>query len=209
MSNRYVNEFVSLKCAPLVLETVGHLGNKPDKEISEAMGLIKRIKKFTLKSPDKFQVVDLCSGNALVPVIAAHLLPITKSYAIDKLNRKRQWNVTKNFEYHITDIFDNRMHKFFQKPTILTAVHSCKTLAEKAINIFNKYDHIKYLALMPCCQGSLDNSILQFIRSESSSPVAWTLKLALQCNGSVNVYKDKYIISPRNHIITSKKRIGE
>jgi hypothetical protein len=205
MSNRYVNEFVSLKCAPLVLETVGHLGNKPDKEISEAMGLIKRIKKFALKNPNKFQVVDLCSGNALVPVIAAHLLPITKSYAIDKLNRKRQWNVTKNFEYHITDIYDNRMHKFFKVPTILTVVHSCKSLAEEAINIFNKYDQIKFLALMPCCQGSLNSSFLQFLKAESNSSIAWTSKLVSQCNGSVNVYKDKYIISPRNHIITSKK----
>ena len=206
MGNRYVNEFLSLKCGPLVLESVGILGHKPDKEISEAMGVIRKLREIVLHQPDKYQLVDLCSGNALVPVIAAHLLPITKSYAIDKLVRRRRWNITRNFEYHITDIFDERMHKFFKKPTILTAVHACSKTAVKTIEIFNENPNIEYLILIPCCEGDLNDPISQFIKKESYAGLAWSNKLFMKCQGETKISKDNFIMSPKNHIIVSSKK---
>ena len=205
MGNRYVNEFLSLKCGPLVLESVGILGHKPDKEISEAMGVIRKLREIVLHQPDKYQLVDLCSGNALVPVIAAHLLPITKSYAIDKLIRKRQWNMTRNFEYHNINIFDDSMHKFFKKPTILTAIHSCRQAAEKTIDLFNNNPNIEHLILIPCCEGNINDPISQFIKHESYAGLAWTVKLAMKCHGETQISKDNFIMSPKNHIIVSRK----
>ena len=197
---KYLNRFLALRCAPDILATVGHLGNKPEKEISEAFAVVREIRKITLKTQDHFQVVDLCSGNALVPVTAIHLLPITYAYAVDKLPRERRWDLANNFKYIQKDIYEVD-HTMFTKPTILTAVHSCRDLAEQTIQIYKKYHQIKHLILMPCCHGKLDNSILNFIKKEATGDLAWVVKLALQCGENVRVTKDNHILSPKNYII--------
>jgi len=206
--SRYITEFLSLKCTPDILATVGHLGNKPEKEISEAWAIIRKLRKIVLRHPDKFQIVDLCSGNALVPVTAVHLLPIVKAYAIDKLPRDRNWHLARNFIYIKEDIY-NIKTSLFNKPTILTAVHSCRNLAEQTIKIYNENDQIKHLILMPCCQGKLDNPILRFIKNEMNTDVAWALKLALQCGEGVRITKDKFVLSPKNYIISASKKVVE
>jgi len=202
--NRYVDEFLSLRSAPDILATVGHLGNKPQKEITEAMGIIKYLKRIVIKEPGKYQVVDLCSGNALVPVIAVHLFPISSAIAIDKLKRERNWKRAERFVYLQMDINDIDFNKL-SRPTILTAVHSCKNMAEKTIEIYNTTPIVKHMILMPCCIGNLDTSLLRFIKQEAGNDLAWVTKLALQCKGKVKVGKDNFVMSPKRYIITASK----
>ena len=73
MGNNYVDAFINLKCSGSVLETCGYLGSKSTKEIAEAMGIIKQLKKILLYNSQEFQLVDLCSGNGLVPILSIHL----------------------------------------------------------------------------------------------------------------------------------------
>ena len=199
-----MTEFLSLKCAPDVLGTVGYLGGKPEKEITEAWAIIKKLRKVVLKEPNKYQLVDLCSGNALVPVIATHLLPFTKTYAIDKLKRDRNWNHAKNFRYVTSDI-EHISLSIFDKPTIITAVHCCRKTAETVINIFNETRDIKHMLLMPCCVGSLNSGLLQFIRNEANRDVAWITKLSLMCDNAVKISRDNHVLSPKNYIIMASK----
>lgn len=202
---RYMNEFLSLRSAPDILGTVGNLGNKPEKEISEAWAVIKKLRKIVLKEPDTYQLIDLCSGNALVPVIAAHLLPITNSIAVDKLPRKRNWSNARNFEYLEMDIKNIPYSTFTGKPTIITAVHCCRDKAETVINMFNEITWIKHMILMPCCIGSLNSPILRFIKDQANSDLAWVTKLAMMCKGKLNISKDNHCLSPKNYIIIAKK----
>lgn len=202
--SRYLDHFLKLNCAPDVLATVGNLGNKPEKEITEAMGVIKKLKQFVIKKPDTYQIVDLCSGNALVPVIAAHLFPIKKAYAIDKKPRERNWERTNNFEYLEKDI-EQIPAILFEDPAILTAVRCCGSLAEKVIDIFNEIDAIKILIMMPCCIGSLNSGLLQFLKKEVSNDIAWVTKLAMKCEGKVSISKDNHVLSPKNYILTARK----
>lgn len=170
------------------------------------MGHHSKIKKILHRKPENTHtLVDLCSGNALVPVLSQHLFPqLYESFAIDKLKRERNWNKTKNFHYLTSDIYKLNLSKI-PKPIILTGVHCCKNLAERVVEIYNETPKIKHLILMPCCSGALSNGILQFIKSQSSNDTAWALKLALQCDGKVKMYKDNHVLSPRNHIIMASK----
>jgi hypothetical protein len=202
---RYLTEFLSLRCSPDVLGSVGYLGSKPEKEITEAWAIIRKLRKITLRYPNKFQLVDLCSGNALVPVIAAHLLPLTHTYAVDKLPRDRNWHRTNDFTYLQRDIRDIPK-VLFNKPTIITSVHSCSTLAETVIQMFNMTPTIQYMFLMPCCVGQLNSSILQFIRKEANRDLAWVTKLAMQCDGNLKISRDRWVLSPKNYILSTSKK---
>ena len=202
--SKYVSEFLSLNCAPDVLAAVGFLGNKPEKEITEAFAILRKIKAITMREPNKYQVVDLCSGNALVPVLSAFLYKITRSFAIDKLPRDRNWHLVKNFQYVKEDIY-NIHNDFILEPTILTAVHSCRDLAEQTIKIYNENENIRHLILMPCCIGNLDTSLLRFIKEQANGDLAWITKLAMQCKGKVSISKDNHVLSPKNYIIWARK----
>ena len=94
----YLNEFLKLKCCGDILNIVNPV-QRIEKEISEAMGLLKIIKKIALKDPMKYTLYDFCAGNALISVTAVHLLPIKYAYAIDKRKRNRNWEKVKRFEY--------------------------------------------------------------------------------------------------------------
>jgi hypothetical protein len=157
-----------------------------------------------MREPDKYQVVDLCSGNALVPILSAFLYKITNSFAVDKLPRNRNWDLVNNFQYCKEDIY-NIHNNFILKPTILTAVHSCRDLAEQTIKIYNENENISHLILMPCCIGNLDTSLLRFIKEQANGDLAWITKLAMQCKGKVSISKDNYVLSPKNYIIWARK----
>jgi len=205
--NHYLNEFLSLQCAPDVLATVGYMGKKADKEITEAMAIIKRLRTITLREPNRYDLIDICSGNALVPVIAAHLLPIKNAIAMDKLPRQRNWHLAKRFFYQETDVY-TALWTALDTPTILTAVHGCRDLAEEAVRIYNRIDAIRHLILMPCCVGNLPGAVLQFIKDAAGESVAWTTKLALQCEGRIRIGRDTGVLSPKNYVITASKEDG-
>lgn len=200
---RYVEEFMSLKCAGDVLNAVHPIGNKIEKEITEAMAIIKNLRGFILSSPGPHRVVDLCSGNALVPVLAAFLFPNTITIAIDKKYRDRKWHLVKNFTYLETDIYENYVYDFIDENTIITAVHPCQNLAKRVISIY-KNSKAKGLILMPCCEGNLTKKYPQYIQEKLSSYDLWAWELAEEAGG--NIHADKHCLSPKNLIIEAKKR---
>ena len=202
----YNDQFLSLNAAGNILNTVGNIGKKPRKEISEAWGVIKQIRNICLKNKDKeYSLVDLCSGNALVPVTAVHLFKnIISAIAVDKLPRERNWEATDDFMYMEKDIFDIDTDQFVS-PTILTSIHCCGELAEQVIKIFNTSEHIEHLVLMPCCRGEISNPFLQFLKNHGNRDLAWISKLFLLCHGKTSVYRDRFILSPKDYILISKK----
>ena len=77
MRESYIAKFLRLRCAGDVLESIQPI-NRPrfDDEISEAMALVGAIRGKILKEPNRWKIVDICAGNVLTGVIAAHLLPV-------------------------------------------------------------------------------------------------------------------------------------
>jgi hypothetical protein len=200
-----VAKFLSLKCAPDVLGTVGYLGKKPEKEISEAMTAIHYIRPLTLKEPNKYRVLDLCAGNALTSVIAAHLLPIEGAVAVDKLKRERNWNRCKKFQYVNGDIFNDPFYIPGGIPTIVVGIHACRELAKRIIQIYLKNSCAKHLILMPCCVGEISHrKYPPFILSKLGKYNAWCMDLAESCHGAL--YQNSTCLSPKNIIIFASKQ---
>lgn len=103
----YLDQFLSLKCAGDVLNVIAPI-QKAQKEISESMAIIHRLRSIALKNPMKSILLDICAGNALTSVIAAHLLPFKKVIAIDIKKRIRRWDSVRRFVYWQTDINDDK-----------------------------------------------------------------------------------------------------
>src|SRR3990167_7276029 len=104
--NKYLEEFLSLNCAGDVLNVVSPV-TRFEKEITEAMAIVKQVKKIVFADRSKdYIVVYLCAGNALASVIIAHLLPVLKVIAIDKKARQRNWSSVRKFAYINGDIFN-------------------------------------------------------------------------------------------------------
>ena len=196
----YYDEFLSLKCCGDVLNVVNPVQGMV-KEITESMGMLKRIKKIALRHPKTHSLWDFCAGNALTSVTAQHLLPIRNSYAVDKRNRERDWAKVRNFEYVFSDIygFDKSLIK---ENSIICGVHACGNLSKEIINIFNN-SKAKYLVLMPCCVGSYNS---QFNLSEINRYMGWCLNLFMNVDGQKSITKDEKVLSPKNIIITSEKK---
>lgn len=200
----YVSQFLTLKSAPDILGAVNPIGKSAEKEISESMGMIKFIRDITLKEPNKYQIFDICAGNALTSIIACHLLPIKHATAIDKLPRERNFHLVKNFNYMFEDIY-NIEPDFFPENSIIIAVHACKDLAKRIIKLYNE-SKAKYLLLMPCCESGL-NGKYQLICDKIGKGLTWALELAIMCDGKM--YEDKKILSPKNIIIVAEKEEKE
>lgn len=150
-SLKYIDRLLSKKCAGDVLGIVGPM-NHSGKEISEAMAIIERIKLLTIASPMKYTVVDLCSGNALLPVISASSLPTRHNYAVDLRPRKRPWDKVRRFTYYTADIHSIDFLGFLaliDGPVILTSVHPCKSLAQRAVELYRSMDQVEHLTMMP------------------------------------------------------------
>lgn len=95
----YVDEFLSLRCASDVLEAVQPLRD-PVKSISESMALISAIRGLCLKRPRAVTIIDVCSGDALTGILAAHLLPVLAVYAVGEKNSMREgYGRVRNFSY--------------------------------------------------------------------------------------------------------------
>lgn len=203
---KYLDMFLSLRCAPDVLGVCGSMKNAT-KEISEAVAVTSRVRKWALKAPMQYDMLDLCAGNALSSVLGVMYLPLKHATAVDKKNRKRAWEKVQRFNYLTMDIYNKDIFNHIGATTIITSIHPCKKAAMRVVEIYN-LSKAHYLVLIPCCvqRDSIDRERLPtIIREKFNTHEQWAYLLSTKIEGDVNVMQDKYCISPRNMVITAAR----
>jgi len=204
--NKHIQQFLSLRCAGDVLNACYPI-NKAEKEITEAMAMVQKIKPIVLETKNHYLLVDLCAGNALTSIIAVHLLPILGAVAVDKKPRIRHGYLNvKRFHYYDWDIYTDALTKYIDLtlcPVILTATHPCSNLASRIIDLYFSTDLVRHLVLMPCCEGKTLWQYPEIIRDKLGAYWTWSMDLALRVNGRLT--EDKNILSPCNAIILASK----
>lgn len=210
MSNKYLEQFLSLNCCGDVLNACLPINN-PSKEITEAMAMIKQIKPIALANKMQYAVLDLCAGNALTAIIAVHLLPIKFALALDKkpIQRPHHRDV-KRFWYREYDLYASMSIEAIElwayereMDLIITAVHPCGNLAHRVIEIYEQVGAAKHLILMPCCLGKYEGKYPEVMQEKLGKYLLWSWDLARQAKGTMVV--DKHVLSPCNAIITASK----
>jgi len=202
-----LNYFLELKCAGDVLNSV-HPFLNPEKEITETMAIVKKLKKTLITNPNKYTIFDFCAGNCLTSSLIAHLFKIVHVFAIDKEERDRpNFNKIKNFTYLKKDFVleKNSIIDFIQmhSPSIIVSVHPCAELAHTIVDIY-KNSKVDYLFLMPCCEGKNVFEYPTFLRNKLSTYELWCLDLCNLSKGNASV--DHQCRSNKNIIITASKR---
>ena len=204
----YMDEFLRLKCAVDVLNVVNPIGNKPVKEISESMAIIKGMKRVVFRvKPNTYSLFDVGAGNAITSVLAQHLLPLSCSWAIDKRLRNRNWSKVNQFIYCEVNFKDFMEEpRISPTPVIMIGVHSCKELSKEIINAFNENLYIKHLFLMPCCEGSFKSVMPSYMKENLSKAVDWVYYLydRLEVKDK-DIIQDKKCLSPKNLIIEAHR----
>ena len=206
---RYVNEFLSLKCAPDVLiATNSPKIKKLPKEISEVMSAWKYVRRIINSTDIQWRIFDICAGNGLFGVLAAHLSSpsnVSRIIAIDKRDRKLESPV-KNYYRLCEDIYMstklNHMVTHNIEPTIFVAIHPCNGLAKRVIELYKEYKGKKVLVIMPCC-GKAKQTILPPVITEDMYK-KWCYELYTSLDDP-RMYQDTNNLSPRNIIITERK----
>lgn len=208
--NSYLDEFLSLRCAPDVLEAV-HPLRRPEKEISESMALVTAIRGRLLASrpvtgtvsvnTPGMTLLDLCAGNALTGVIVAHLFRGTQVVAVDKREHIRDGFVNvRNFSYWQRDI--NALEEWAEWPamsTVVVASHACGKLSEAIIDLCMKRG--APMAIIPCClRRSRLPDWTDGIAKEKGKYFAWLTYLAQRCGGRFRI--DGKCLSPCNGVVT-------
>lgn len=202
--NRYMRKFLELKCAPDILEIVRPVSSGLEKEISESMAIIERIKPVILKHPNKYNVVDLCAGNALTSIISVFLLPVTHAVAIDKNRLNRNYDLIKRFQYYQKSIFDADITKpvYINRDSIIVASHPCRGTAERIIELYRKTDSAG-ICIIPCCIGKMkDHERIPhrgFLEERLGKYPTWVLYLANQIKS--DIIEDKHIMSDKRLMI--------
>lgn len=204
---RYVQEFLRLKCAGDVLNVCSPLGNNTHKEITESMGMIKRIKGLFISNPMIYNLIDLCAGNALTSVLAVHLLPVKYAYAIDKRPRDRKWSNAKRFEYLTRNIFDSEIEKYIDDKSVVISIHACGDLSVKIIDLY-KNSKAKALFLMPCCVGKMRHKYPTKMQEKLGDYMLWAWDLVQELENYA-LTEDGNILSPKNIIISSIRTHNE
>ena len=200
--------FLSLRCAPDVLGVCGPMKGA-SKEITEALTVTSRMRKWVLKTPMQYGMVDLCAGNALSSVLAVMYLPIAWATAVDKKPRKRNWGKVERFNYITKDIYDESVLDLIGEKTILTSIHPCKKAAMRVVEIYNQ-SKAPYLIMVPCCvqRDAVDRErVPTIIREKFGTHEQWAYILASKVKDSeVNIMQDNYCLSPRNMVITAVRK---
>ena len=196
---KYINDFMNLKCSGDVMNSVIPIGHNPGKEITESMGIIKKVKTLILPNPGKYNILDLCAGNALTSVLACHLFKLDYASAVDKKQRYRRWELVQGFTYLVGDIYDPNIMNWVNDKTIIISIHACGNLAKRIIEIY-KTSNAKAMFLMPCCLGKLDHGYPEEIKKRLGSYLMFCWDLAQSVENS-KIYIDPYILSPKNVII--------
>lgn len=208
-TKHYVDYFLSLKCSGDVLNVVAPI-QRAQKEITESMAVIQRLRPIAIKNPMEGVLVDLCAGNALTSVLATHLLPFKKVVAVDIKKRKRDWNKVKRFEYIQADINDSNFESDLgikldeiarQYSLVFISVHPCGDLAERVIAITKYFCVIKAkLILMPCCKGQIkEQKIPACFNKKLTKYDRWAWYLAELSGGKLSF--DNKVLSPCRAII--------
>lgn len=202
----YISEFLSMKCSGDVLNTVNPMA-RAEKEITESMAIIKRLRPIALASPMKYTLIDLCAGNALTSVLAIHLLPFNSAVAVDRRPRERRWGNVRRFDYKHADI--QTMPYYAYAPngseSVIIASHACGDLSRKIIEIYNDYPLCKHLVMLPCCVGKFKSTMPPVLSKRLGKYLLWCHDLWLSVKGHAMIATDNKCLSPCNTIITAHK----
>lgn len=200
--NKYVEQFLSLRCAGDVHNIVFPVQNM-EKEITESMGMLNHLRGKILKDPMRFTLLDLCAGNALTSILGVHLLPLKEAHAFDIKPRERNsYKNASRFTYHRQDIdahegpLFNLLGALNPKDIIMIGVHPCGMLANSIIELAFRF-HLEHVAVMPCCASKIDPWAMSipFLNREEK----WLVTLAMPHKLRVKV--DLHILSPRRYIL--------
>jgi len=208
MGNKYIKEFFSFRCASDI-QAITYPVTNMEKELTEAMAVRRLVKNIVLGSmhPKLYTHIDLCSGNALAPILTAFTLPVYSSIAVDVKERDRDYYKIKNFDYRFLDILDeNNCSTSFLNPVILSAVHACGKLAERVVEIFNMVEAPeKHLVLMPCCiNKKVKRAVPEVILDKLGSYLVWCNHLYNQVDSEKkNILIDNNIESPCNALVVA------
>jgi len=205
---RYLNEFFSLRCSGDVLNACAPFHNGA-KEVAEAMAMRKLLKGLLLDRPMELAVVDLCSGNALLPLLSVFTLPAREAIAVDRRPRNRDWHEAKRFRYLNLDIYSDEVVALVKEaaPAVVTSIHPCSTLAERVISVYQEAD-AEALLLMPCCVGPASHRWVDALPSfiPISKYDRWVAYLAGLAGDHSSVKRDDHIPSPANCIISARRQ---
>lgn len=211
MGKTYIDKFLNFKCCPDVLGICSPI-EKFHKEITESMSILEKLRSLTLEQQMKYNIVDLCAGNALTSVLIQHILPVTNSIAIDIRERNRKWHKVRKFEYINLNIHDDKIFDMIDENSIIISIHPCSQLAKRCIEIFNNSE-AKKLVLMPCCKGGYTKEFFQkyknFIKFiPKNAYVYWSLFLSSLINEEYNptISRDNHCLSDKNIIIEATRK---
>lgn len=199
---KYLGKFLSLDCCGDILNIVTPLSHAP-KEITESMAIIERLRGEVLPNPMKYQILDLCAGNALTSLTSVFLLPVKQAVAVDKKKRNRDYHKANRFRYVELDIFTDETFNFIDENTIIISIHPCRGMAARVVEIYNN-SPARSLYLMPCCIGKYRIPAKQFLCENLGKYQAWCYYLASLCNGSIEI--DANCISKANAVISAHRK---
>jgi len=203
----YVSDFLALRCSGDILNTAPRL-HKPEKEISESMTLIQKLRGIAMDRPMVRSLVDVCAGNSLTSITSAYLLPYLWAYAFELRPRKLRKDVAR-FSYEQADIhraaFGDKL-KAIPEEFALTATHACGDLSRRIVDLYHETPNCKWLAIMPCCVGSAK---LPRAPGEPMWQVkfggyaTWAYRIAHYAKG--DFYQDEKCLSPANAVVWARK----
>lgn len=210
--SRLLDHFLNLRCAPDVLAAVGGLGNRAAKEVTEAMAVVIRASKLLRALPGA-GLLDVCSGNALVPVLALHWLgSLERAWALDvKPRQGRHFERVRGFEYVMRDLHEltREMDPPGDGPLVLTCCHGCCDLATAAAELYVRCERVRGLVMMPCCVPqkfaveARRRYPAEMYSGDGAQYRLWALRLADAVNGTLRF--DHRVISPRNALVVAAK----
>jgi len=205
----YLNSFFNLRSSAQILQVYERISCGA-KEISEGMAMRERVREIVLQEPMEYTLLDLCSGNGLIPIIAIFTLPLKEAIASDKKPHEHNYFLVRNFKYLKLDLYDDKtVRETLQKirdPIILTSMHPCKALAQKVIEIYQNFTKIRHVILCPCCPGHYTNPKIVEEKEEKFNQNhydRWALTLNHKLQGIME--RDTKMISPRNIFLQKNK----